>query len=135
MEKAHILHVYILATEIERPAGAHGDAPHMRASIFATRHRGAHDIARLKAKMPLLASQMSCGKAIGIGATPLAASVPYGADAQRLRPCDIQRFWGTRPNTAASPQWDLEIPRRVRLYFVRPPVPHSTGKPVAQSWA
>src|SRR6266851_1314602 len=35
------------------------------------------------------------------------------------------------PTHAASIQWSLGKPRVVRLYFVRPPEPHSTGKPNA----
>src|SRR5439155_18185241 len=36
---------------------------------------------------------------------------------------------------AASCQWDLASPRTVLLYFVRPPLPHSTGRPVcARRW-
>src|SRR5262250_2103428 len=37
------------------------------------------------------------------------------------------------PTQAASNQWVLGSSRIVRLYLVRPPVPHSTGKPSASN--
>lgn len=114
--------------DVECPDGAHGHPPNIDTLLCAGRDGCTRNVAGLKAKVALLALAVPDREAVPVESRHLAISVAGGRDQQRAHPSGV-----LSPTQAASCQRAFSSPRRVRLNLVRPPVPTSTGRPVATS--